>query len=142
MWSLGTMGNSTYLAGGFGVMHSRDISKPSQGGGDDGSTVNSQLISTSGLAEDAGEAATLADGMLSIKLPTYGWIPNDSDPPVYSFGERMSDGRNVTFTAAFDLKTLNEKANGATTDVKGRSMLPESSRSSRSSVISCRPCRA
>ena len=120
VWSLGTMGNSTYLAGGFGVMHSRDISKPSQGGGDDGSTVNSQLISTSAtpiLA--AGEGATLADGMLSIKLPTYGWNPDDSNPPVYSYGVRTSDdGSNVTFTAAFDLKTLKEKANGATTDVK------------------------
>ena len=115
VWSVGTSGSSTYLAGGFGVMHVGDTSRPVPSG-DDGSTHNSSLVTTS-TTLNTGESVSIADGNFKVKLRAYGWQGDTPTNPTY--GARTSDGNNVTFTATFSLAEMAAKANGATTAFNG-----------------------
>ena len=117
-WSLGKPDSSTYLAGGFGVMHVGDTSRPVPAG-DDGSAHNSSLITTS-RELSSGENVSIADGNFKVKLRSYGW---QGDDPTYVV--RTSDGQPVTFTATFSLAEMAAKANGATTPDKGPTHVSE-----------------
>ena len=71
-WSIGTAGGSTYLTGGFGVMHVGDASRPTPDG-DDGSAAGAKLFSM--VADTAANmtTASIGDGTLTVKARAYGY---------------------------------------------------------------------
>ncbi len=121
VWSVGTAGTTAnYLAGGFGVVHVADATRPTPSG-DDGSGAEAKLFSTiqGAAANENNASATIADGMLTVKTRSYGWtddgngsmnylpLTDDMDP------DDDTDDEAVLTTAKIDLAAL--AASGAQT---------------------------
>ena len=126
-WSIGTSGTS-YLTGGFGVMHVGDTARPVPSG-DDGSAAGAQLFSmvANATAGDVtNSSASIADGMLTVKGRRYGWAGRtDTDAPTYQAltdnkgtPDVTSDDTPVLYTAKFDLAAL-AAAGGAASTMNG-----------------------
>ena len=105
-WSVGTVGGSGYLTGGFGVMHVADTARPIPSG-DDGSAATAMLFS---MAPDTNAAAnmttaSIADGTLTVKQRSYGWAGRvgTTAPTYQALG---ATGDETLITAKFDLAAL------------------------------------
>ena len=129
-WSVGTMGNAGYLAGGFGVEHVADTARPVPPE-DDASAAGAKLFS---MATDARAAvnmtsASIASGMLTVKQRSYGWASRSGDtaPTYQALG---AAGEEVLITAKFDLATMAEAGAGTETKVNGPKWAVRSSRHS------------
>ena len=126
VWSLGRVGGTGYLEGGFGVEHVGDTDRPVPTE-DDGSAATAMLTSrapdpaavTGRNAADSMTDVTIADGVLTVKQRSYGWDGRDgtTDPEYQALTD--SDGGAALLTAKFDLADMAEKGAGATTTVNG-----------------------
>ena len=132
VWSVGTSGNSDYLAGGFGVVHVADASRPVPAG-DDGSKAGAKLFSMA-ADEDAATnmtKVTIGDGILTVKQRRYGWRDGDgsNDTATYTYGplagnygdssEAFDDTNPTLITAKFDLAELANAGAGTEAKVNG-----------------------
>jgi len=122
VWSVGTSGNSDYLAGGFGVVHVADASRPVPAG-DDGSKAGAKLFSMAldGNASTNMTSATIGDdGMLTVKQRRYGWMDSTDDnannPTYQPLG---AVGSETLITAKFDLAEMANAGAGTETTVNG-----------------------
>ena len=83
-WSVGAVGGSGYITGGFGVVHVADASRPVPSG-DDGSAATAMLFTNveATPAENLTDVS-IADGMLTVKQRRYGWAGRDgATAPTY-----------------------------------------------------------
>ncbi len=121
VWSVGTAGTTAnYLAGGFGVVHVADATRPTPSG-DDGSGAEAKLFSTlqGAAANENNASATIADGVLTVKTRSYGWTDGENGKEYQPLTDNMgtpavdADDEAVLTTAKIDLAAL--AASGAQT---------------------------
>ena len=113
VWSVGTQGTTAnYLAGGFGVVHVADATRPTPSG-DDGSGAEAKLFSTlqGADANENNASATIADGMLTVKTRSYGWTDGNDGKEYLPLTDDMDtqdvdDDEAVLTTAKIDLAAL------------------------------------
>ena len=107
-WSVGAEGGAGYLTGGFGVEHVSNAVRPAPTGGGVSAATTGAFLSTTG-----GEVS-IADGMLAVKVRSYGWAGRDgTTAPTYRLlrddndtpGD-TSDDTDILVTAKFDLAEL------------------------------------
>ena len=129
LWSLNASGSTNYLAGGYGVMHVGDTSRPLPGG-DDGGVSNATLMTTTVLTDVTTPTVTVKDGKLTVKVQKYGWAdgtPDDgtNNPTYQGLIDDMgtpdddTDDGPALATAEFDLEALAANGAGAKTTVNG-----------------------
>ena len=125
LWSLNDSGSTNYLAGGYGVMHVGDTSRPLPGG-DDGGVSNATLMTTPVLADITTPTVSVADGKLTVKVQRYGWA-DFNDDGIVTYDRLMddmdtadaADDEPVLATADFDLEALAANGAGAKTTING-----------------------
>ena len=104
-WSIGTAGGSSYLTGGFGVMHVGDTSRPTPSG-DDGSSATAQLFTmVEATATENLTDVSIADGTLTVKQRSYGWAGRDG-ATVPTYQALGAAGDETLITAKFGLAAL------------------------------------
>ena len=134
VWSVNPSGSTNYLAGGYGVMHVGDASRP-RPGGDTGGATNTTLMTSVVTGLPPNGSVAVADGKLTVKLQKYGWTVDASttdgrDLDYLGLTEATGDNdtpddptddptQAVLITAEFDLETLAGKGAGATTTING-----------------------
>ena len=104
-WSVGMRGGAGYLAGGFGVVHVADTSRPVPGG-DDGSAATAMLFTTTDGTPDTNLTdVSIADGMLTVKQRSFGWAGREGTtaPTYQALG---AAGDETLITAKFGLAAL------------------------------------
>ena len=104
-WSVGMVGGSGYITGGFGVVHVADASRPVPSG-DDGSAATAMLFThvdatpTENLTD-----VSIADGMLTVKQRRYSWAGRDgATAPTYQALGAADD--ETLITAKWELAAL------------------------------------
>ena len=113
-WSVGDSEGTSYLTGGFGVVHVGDTSRPIPSG-DDGSAATAMLFSmVEATPTESLTDVSIADGMLTVKQRSYGWAGRDGTtvPTYQALGEA---GDETLITAKFDLAALVDSGGAAIT---------------------------
>ena len=114
VWSVGEEGTTAnYLAGGFGVVHVADATRPTPSG-DDGSGAEAKLFSMVTDTANNDSSVSIADGMLTVKTRARGWTGrNGATAPTYThLTDNMdtpndtADDEPVLTTAKIDLAAL------------------------------------
>ena len=131
-WSVGT--GTTRLAGGFGVVHSGNVTRP-QPTDDNGAEAAAMLYSMADTNQAVNMTkASIADGVLTVKQRTYGWRDHDGNdsidygPLSEDYGPTADDDDDTNptlLTAKFDLVELAEKGAGGTITQSGPTWVDE-----------------
>ena len=108
-WSVGAEGGAGYLTGGFGVEHVSNAVRPAPTGDGVSAATTEGSFST-----PAGSEVSIADGMLTVKVRSYGWAGRDgTTAPTYQLlrddngtPDDTADDTDILVTEKFDLAEL------------------------------------